>query len=583
MALGPFHLIPRNVEARLEARTLITTSSLDVFFEQHLERVTGRPSQVWYTVRAVLSGMYMSVRLAMPNVKAMTQLLWQIRDSDWLHWAGMARVLKEADSLDYGGFCVEVDRFRYLYDEMHNLIDACPHPRGVREVQGVRFERERAMTAEQRAEQARKDDLLHEAANMFLAASLDGLRPADHNGSIAVDEMYVRSRMKAGRRGSGMGPDNWGSADPDTAYLPDKDNPKDYHWEHRVETAVLGQDPYKRLMPAYVVGLGSRRATGQDPGEAALLAVKAAIRNGWGPSAHGRARCYVDRGIGMMDAFVSRILQHGYRPCMANDQLEPVDRIIPKMVIEEVTSFGVTRTRQVPIGPELIRGLWICAGGRFLAAHRNLIAPDMYDENVTDEDLAAHQDIVDLLNTHTMRQNRRPIVNDSSPDPSKWTVTFELECPGYAARCNLLPFTMDRDPAKFPTILQPPPAESAPLSCRQRITRVTIPATFVKHTDVVARASFEHDDAYGSNRNANERPHAYYRRPTMGALRPQEIEVIGRARNFMLIAMAFAGTNLDLTATARRTWGTDCHPLGPRHRGRAHRNIRIARARAKRP
>jgi hypothetical protein len=325
---------------------------------------------------------------------------------------------------------------------------------------------------------------------------------------------------------------------------------------------LLPGNPYGPRAPSLCVGIAFRHNIGEDDGDGALAAVRAAIRNGWGPSEYGRARCYVDRGIGPKGSFARGILQLGYRPCISAEEPDRQLPILGKRVLKPA------RASRGPVmgGPEVFRGVWVCCQAGLRSRFPNLIAPD--PEVATDEDLAAHQDIVDEISRYQMVENRRPVVDVSDPNPRKWTTTFELECPHVRRRR-----------AEGASARESHGEAPCPL-----IARYSIPADLAKYTDAIMRASFEHEDAYSVNRSHNERPHAYYRRASMDGLRLEAVEVIGRVRCGMIISIAFAISNLDLIDGYTLEFASpNCMPLHRRHRERASRKKRIAAARAARP
>lgn len=601
MALSAFRPLNPLEQALADAQEVVERSGIDRTLADLMAKSTGRPRELTYTVRAVLTGMFLAVAAGTPTVKAMTESLWHLAgNARWLRWSGMEDRITVDGAADLIGkdnhraFLREVDRFRRAYEAMHDAIDASPFPRGVRMLQSERTALldELANDPDRVLDLEQCDERFFEVTNALVAASAPAAlwRPSNHNGSIAVDETRARSHC-SNRHGDGTADDKYQAIDPDTAFRNDKKHPKKFCWYHLVQIAVPAGNPYGRRPPPIVVGVYFLHNRGEDDGHGAIGAIRAAINNDWGPkSAKSRALCIADRGISQKHYFARHIIQHGYRPCVDQEEPEPTRAIVAIDNDDRKKWAKSTRNRVVPgEGPELIRGVWLSPAAKHLGFFKNAMAPEevLLSKDVTDEyidELVEIDDLTREFRGHMMKENRRPIVDTSDPNPAKWTVSFELSCPVLEfGRCAARPETMKRDPATNFTVRNPPALDHLPKCCVQRTVTIVQPISVVKHIDAFPRFSFEHEDHYNWNRTHNEQRNFDWARSMLGGLDPSDIEVLGRARVGMLITISIARANLIAIRRLERTSGhKDNLPLNIRNSYRVRRTTLIAERRRRR-
>lgn len=355
--LGRYRPLNPSAQARDDVILLVNRSELDRFFEDAVNATTGWRSSYRYTVRAVLTGMVIAVAVGKPTVKTMTEEVWHLAgDQEWLEWAGMQRITPEgaaaleADVSDRL-FWREVDLFRRVYEAMHDTIDDSLFPRGRRKTQRERaaIRRKLAKHPELQEELAEKDEHFIIAINAFPGAASDPghWRPSNFNGSLAVDETLAHTRIPTRAHDGANIHANQG-AEADGTYHYDKDVEGLYNWDFLVQTAVPAGEPYGRWPPNIVAGIYISHDIGEDDGDGALAAIRAAILNGWGPSLRGHPICFADQGIGRMDSFARKIWKLGYQPSFDQEMADRV-KLIRLFTNKEIAEFPRTRSDRVKV------------------------------------------------------------------------------------------------------------------------------------------------------------------------------------------------------------------------------------------
>lgn len=112
---------------------------------------------------------------------------------------------------------------------------------------------------------------------------------------------------------------------------------------------------------------------GENDGHGAIIAD---IRNGWGPRPKSRAWCVADRGIIQKHYFAQHLHQLGYRMCGDQGKPEPSD-LVMAIDPDDAKKWNSNGHFLPGDGPELVRGVWVCPGGKHLPEFRKVITPDI--------------------------------------------------------------------------------------------------------------------------------------------------------------------------------------------------------------
>jgi hypothetical protein len=119
-------------------------------------------------------------------------------------------------------------------------------------------------------------------------------------------------------------------------------------------------------------------------------------------------------------------------------------------------------------------------------------------------------------------------------------------------------------------------------ACKFANTTAYLEVKHTKHLDSLVRGSYLHADWYDFNRSRNEKVFSQLKAATQGALDGNRIELMGRARVGLIVALALAIQNVRILEQweRREQYATRQHVAGrsPRYRHTPRESRRKARA-----